>query len=76
MARRKTVEPPCDPTTVATGDLVTARMYPCRTYYNKPVLITGTVREVVEGWLSLKSAGGYHTVRLIDIVRIKEVRDV
>ena len=73
MTRRRTSapEPPLDVTTVAEGDMVTAHVYPCRTRYNKPVLITGIVKDIFAAGLTLQSAGGYHSIRVSDIVRIK-----
>ena len=71
MARRKKIEePPLDLTTLRQGDIVTAHVYPCRTRYNKPILITGRVLGIFEAGLTLTAFGGYHSVRLRDIVKI------
>ena len=72
MARRKkTEEPPLDMTMLCEGAIVTAHVYPCRTRYNKPVLIVGRVVDIFEAGLTLTAFGGYHSVRFSDIVKIK-----
>jgi len=70
--RKKTEEPPLDLTTLQQGDIVTAHVYPCRTRYNKPVLIVGRVVDIFEAGLTLTAFGGYHSVRFSDIVKIKQ----
>jgi len=68
---KKTEDAPLDLTTLSQGDIVTAHVYPCRTRYNKPVLIMGRVVDIFESGLTLTAFGGYHSVRFRDIVKIK-----
>lgn len=71
MTRHTTPEElPPDLTLLRQGDIVTAHVYPCRTRYNKPILITGRVLGIFEAGLTLTAFGGYHSVRLRDIVKI------
>ena len=72
MTRHTTPEElPPDLTLLRQGDIVTAHVYPCRTRYNKPVLIVGRVVNIFEAGLTLTAFGGYHSVRFSDIVKIK-----
>jgi hypothetical protein len=68
-----TPEPPCDPDTIAVDDIVTARVWPVKTYYNKPVIVTGRIRAIFDGCFTILSAGGYSTIRARDVQKIKRV---
>ena len=74
MRRRKPEpEPPCDPSQVVVDDILTALLWPRQTYYNKPVAVTGRVKSKNDRGFTLMCPGGYHTVRICDVLKIKKV---
>jgi hypothetical protein len=66
-------ETPCDPSQVVVGDMVTATRWPRRWRYNKAMLVTGIVSVILDGGFTLLTAGGYHTVRVCDVVKVKRI---